>query len=357
MKHDPPKPAPAQPDASTSKASMPPPAVGRPFADFNAAAQQVLDTLKAASGMQLWMITRVVGGDQIVLLAEHTAEQTAEQTAEHTSGDSTKGSPKGFGVGPGQVLPWGTSLCRVMAAGRGPHIAPSVAEVPAYAAAVNGRKAGVQAYVGMPLRHADGQLLGTLCAFDTRPQPETLRALEPHVHLKARLLATLLVLELEGLEHQRRTERAQVAAGVDALTGLANRRAWDEALEREEARCRRYGQPACVVVVDLDGLKQVNDTRGHLAGDELLRACAHQLRQHARSGDLIARLGGDEFAVLLVECTAEGGQRELARLRRELGSAGIAASAGLGVRRPEVGLATAWQEADEAMYREKRSRH
>ena len=353
-------PAPMQPGAPSSQLT-----VGKPFADFNTAAQQVLDTLKDASGMQLWMITRVVGEKQIVLLAQDHDDSAGVDSLNGSMKGSMKGSARssvegsggGFGVVTGQVLPWETSLCQAMVAGQGPHIAPSVAEVPAYAAAPNGREAGVRAYVGVPLRRADGQLLGTLCAFDTRPQPETLRALEPDVHLKARLLATLLVLELEGVEHQRRAERAQIAAGVDALTGLANRRAWDEALKREEARCRRYGQAACVVVVDLDGLKEVNDTRGHLAGDELLRSCAHQLRQHARSGDLIARLGGDEFAVLLVECAGEGGQRELHRLRRGLQSAGIAASAGLGVRRPEGGLVTAWQQADEAMYREKHAQH
>ena len=244
-----------------------------------------------------------------------------------------------------------------MVTGQGPTIAPDISQVPAYAAASNGRPAGVRAYVGVPLRRADGQLLGTLCAFDTRAQPQTLRHLEPHVHLKARLLATVLVLELQSLEHQRRTERAQLAAGLDALTALANRRAWDQALVREEARCRRYGHSACVVVLDLDGLKEVNDTRGHLAGDELLRSCAQQLRRHARRGDLIARLGGDEFAVLLIECSPAGGQRELARLRQALHTAGIAASAGLGVRDPGQGLTSAWQAADAAMYRDKHDRH
>ena len=315
-------------------------AVGTPFPDFTAAAQDVLAVLKAHSGMQLWMITRVVGDEQIVMVAQGPPED----------------SPEGTGPPPGQVLPWDSSLCQAMVAGQGPTIAPSLAEVPAYAYAANGRRAGVHAYVGVPLRRGDGHLLGTLCAFDTRPQPPSLRHLEPHVHLKARLLATLLVLELQGQEHQRLAERAQVAAGVDGLTGLANRRAWDEALAREEARCRRHGQSACVVVLDLDGLKEVNDTRGHVAGDDLLRSCAQHLREHARTGDLIARLGGDEFAVLLVECTPEGGRRELDRLREVLRTAGIAASAGLGVRRGERDLTTAWQEADAAMYRAKRSR-
>ena len=325
-----------------SEATRPQPAagsaglIGTPFADFTAAAEDMLAALKARSGMQLWMVTRVVADEQVVLVTQDHADSITAV--------------------PGQVLPWDSSLCHAMVAGHGPSIAPSVAEVPAYAAAMNGRRAGVQAYVGVPLRREDGQLLGTLCAFDTRPQPSTLHHLRQDVHLKARLLATLLVLELEKQEHQRLAERAQVAAAVDVLTGLANRRAWNEALAREDARCHRHGQSACVVVVDLDRLKEVNDTHGHLAGDELLRSCAQHLRAHARTGDLIARLGGDEFAVLLVECTLDGGRRELTRLREGLQAAGISASTGLGVRQPGGDLNAAWQDADAAMYRDKHSR-
>ena len=312
------------------------PTTGAPFADFRAAARRALEVLRASSGMQLWMVTRAAGDEQVVLVAEEGA------------GD--------LGAALGTVLPWSSSLCRVMVAGGGPTVAPVVADVPAYAAAVTGRRAGVRSYVGAPLRRADGRLFGTLCAFDTRPQPESLRALEEHVHLKARMLATLLELELRAEEERRRADLARTAASLDPLTGVANRRAWDEVLAQEEARCRRYGHPACVVVLDLDDFKEVNDARGHAAGDDVLRRCAAQLRTQARAGDLVARLGGDEFGLLLLECDAAGGQRELERLRAALEAAGVAVSAGLGVRAADGALAAAWTDADAAMYRDKRRR-
>ncbi|WP_432570188.1 GGDEF domain-containing protein [Kineococcus sp. SYSU DK005] len=306
---------------------------GIAFPDFLSAARATLARLHADSGLQLWMITRVVGDEQLVLL--------------------THGHRGPLNAAPGQARAWQSSLCQAMVAGGGPSIAPNTAQVGAYAQAADGPRAGVHAYAGAPLRGVRGELLGTVRGVDGRAQPPALQHLHPQLHLSARLLATVLVLELQAHQQQRRTERAQIAAGVDALTDLANRRVWDQSLTREEARCQRYGQPACVVVLDLDGLKQVNDTRGHAAGDALLRACARQLREHARAGDLIARLGGDEFAVLLIACDERGGRAELARLRAGLAAAGIAASAGLGVRRSGGDLAAAWHEADAAMYRSK----
>ena len=91
---------------------------------------------------------------------------------------------------------------------------------------------------------------------------------------------------------------------VDPLTGLMNRRALERDLRRERARATRYGHRFALMVIDIDGLKAVNDTEGHLAGDLYLRSLAEALRQVLRSGDVAYRIGGDEFVVLLPE-TAE----------------------------------------------------
>jgi len=100
----------------------------------------------------------------------------------------------------------------------------------------------------------------------------------------------------------------------DALTGLLNRRAFDEALRGRMAQAARNRRPGAVVYVDLDNFKVVNDTRGHSAGDAALKAVAALLVENSRSGDLVARLGGDEFALWLDETQPVGAEHKAATL-------------------------------------------
>src|SRR5262249_22977136 len=94
----------------------------------------------------------------------------------------------------------------------------------------------------------------------------------------------------------------------DEVTGLYNRRFFTIRLEEEVSRYRRFDHPVSVVLLDLDGLKEINDEQGHAAGDETLRGIADILVKHSRGINVICRYGGDEFAVLLVE-TPKGGAR------------------------------------------------
>lgn len=95
------------------------------------------------------------------------------------------------------------------------------------------------------------------------------------------------------------TVTARAHARTDALTGAANRRAWDETLPQELERARRHRLPVAVAIIDLDEFKRFNDTHGHAAGDRHLAACVSAWRRCLRPYDLLARLGGEEFAVLL----------------------------------------------------------
>lgn len=304
------------------------------FPDFSSAAQAVLAFTHARLGFDLWMVTRTEGDDWIVLQAE-----------DH-----------GYGVTPGTVFRWADTVCSRMADGRGPHIAPHTAAVPAYAEAPIGRQVPIGAYIGVPLNRDDGSLFGTLCAIHPTPQPEHITAELPLIKLLAGLLSTVLKAELELARELRRAEHAQAEARIDALTGLYNRRGWDQQLAAEEQRCRRYGHPACVVVVDLDGLKRVNDNDGHAAGDALIGRAAQALRGAVRIHDVVARLGGDEFAVLGTECDRSGAQALARRLRAALTAHDVAASLGLAMRDPGRGLAQAQDEADHAMYADKHAR-
>jgi diguanylate cyclase (GGDEF)-like protein len=109
-------------------------------------------------------------------------------------------------------------------------------------------------------------------------------------------------------------EAAERMARIDALTGLENRRAFDEAFPRALARGRRSGHPLTLVLADLDGFKQVNDLHGHLAGDAVLTAVAATLRLHARATDRAFRWAGDEFALLLEDTDQQTAAQVCSRL-------------------------------------------
>lgn len=104
----------------------------------------------------------------------------------------------------------------------------------------------------------------------------------------------------------------------DALTGLANRRAFDLALVREIDRVARSGEPALLLTLDIDHFKKVNDTWGHAAGDEVLRAVAAALQDCVRPMDLVARTGGEEFAIILPNCGAAFGLAVAERVRERV---------------------------------------
>ncbi|MEX1178946.1 MAG: sensor domain-containing diguanylate cyclase [Nitriliruptor sp.] len=262
-----------------------------------------------------------------------------------------------YGLGPGASVPWSESLCERMVAGAGPRIAPDAETVPAYAERAAGLDLAIGAYVGIPIRDPrDGELFGTLCGIDPAIHGEELERQRPLLDVLAGLLAMVLDADVERTAMAREIERVELLAATDALTGLHNRRGWDRFLALEEARYRRFGDAGAVLVFDLDELKPVNDIEGHAAGDELLRATAHTLRDHARDTDFLARLGGDEFGLLAARTRSERIGDLVERLRAALDGAGVACSIGAAAYELEDGLAGAWDRADRAMYDDKAAR-
>jgi diguanylate cyclase (GGDEF)-like protein len=110
------------------------------------------------------------------------------------------------------------------------------------------------------------------------------------------------------------------AAVTDQLTGILNRRGFTDSAERELERARRYGHPLALAYVDVRGLKAVNDSEGHPAGDRLLREVALLLSQSARKHDIVGRMGGDELAVLLAEQAAPGAAAMSRRVQAQVPS-------------------------------------
>jgi diguanylate cyclase (GGDEF)-like protein len=139
-------------------------------------------------------------------------------------------------------------------------------------------------------------------------------AARPEVAAGPTWLVVMGTASVTGVVTQSLVLRIRELARDDPLTGVLNRRGWEEALGRELPRSMRSGAPVCVALVDLDGLKTINDTQGHDAGDEVLQEMVKTLRAVLRPGDALGRLGGDEFAVLLPGCDAQMSEGVLARM-------------------------------------------
>ena len=211
----------------------------------------------------------------------------------------------------------------------------------------------------VPLELPDGSVFGALCALGAAGDDEHV----VHARRVAEVLSTVLAAEWEAHTaaeraemETRRADRAGEEALVDSLTGAANRRGWDRAVEAEERRRRRYGGPASVIVVDVDDLGAINEAHGHLGGDLMLRMVADALDEASRDSDTVARIGDDEFALLALDCDEPHLRIVVSRLRRALGRQGVGASVGGASRRPGVGLLAAWSEAMDLMNADKARR-
>lgn len=152
-------------------------------------------------------------------------------------------------------------------------------------------------------------------------------------------------------------ERLQYLTIKDDMTGLLNRRGWEECLQREESRANRNPEQLfAVAIIDIDGLKEINDTQGHYAGDRLLMNAAQAISESVRSIDHVARLGGDEFAILFVDHESEETQATMQRIETALLKVSVMASWGIAIRESDRGLLGAMKEADKRMYQMKTQR-
>jgi diguanylate cyclase (GGDEF)-like protein len=163
------------------------------------------------------------------------------------------------------------------------------------------------------------------------------------------------------LEFKAYLDVCEEAAFTDHLTGLANRRRFERQLEREVGRTLRFGHPFSLLMIDIDNFKILNDSFGHDAGDDAIRALSKVLREGTRGIDLAARIGGEEFAVLLVETSQQGGIEVAERLRLAIRSlelpSGGQMTASFGVAECATDAQTAadlLKAADVALYEAKR---
>lgn len=203
----------------------------------------------------------------------------------------------------------------------------------------------------------------------TLPPPEAGAARSSHALIFSSralvLAATFAIASLGRRFEDRQSERLEFLARHDPLTGLVNRREFEERLQLALARCRRYDRHLALLFIDLDGFKRVNDRHGHGVGDDVLRWVGRTIQERTRDTDVAGRIGGDEFLVLLEDTGTEKdagtyARRLLERLERATESLPadvvIRASIGVAVYPEDAGDAEGLtRTADAAMYRAKRA--
>jgi diguanylate cyclase (GGDEF)-like protein len=178
----------------------------------------------------------------------------------------------------------------------------------------------------------------------------------------ALLRADIRRLRADLAEAQKRIAELEARADVDPLLDILNRRGFERELSRAISHVGRYGTPAALMFIDLDGFKAVNDRHGHAAGDALLKAVAAELTAHVRASDVVGRLGGDEFGVLmwhLAPPLANARAKHLEQLIERVTvshSSAVGASAGIVPLSAGVSPAALIDAADRAMYARKRER-
>lgn len=162
----------------------------------------------------------------------------------------------------------------------------------------------------LPLENPASGVAGVLALWSAEPAP-----IDPEQVEILQVVTPYAAMQLHQLYLYR---PLQDFAERDPLTGLYNRRVFDERIEAEDARFQRYGRSTALLVLDIDHFKRINDTYGHEAGDAALRALAGVIRSAIRGTDLAARLGGEEFVVFLPETTLAGALEIAERLRRRV---------------------------------------
>lgn len=263
----------------------------------------------------------------------------------------------------------GRTFCHYALLSPGPLLLDDVCALPGFADVPTVQTLGVRAYAGVPLVTPEGLVLGSFCAVDIQPRSWTARDVEvltelAHATMReitlrqalTRLSEANRLLSEEMLKVGVLNERLSELAHTDALTGLFNRRAYDQHLAREWRRVQRNGAFLSVLLIDADHFKAVNDQHGHAVGDQVLQVLAGLLQDGAREIDVAARIGGEEFAVLLADTDAASAVRVAERIRRQIAQAeampvaGVTVSIGVATLRagePPEGLQ---HRADQALY-------
>lgn len=275
-----------------------------PFASLQDAIQHLLSRMQSQTPLKTWVFSEVVGNDWKILACVDPV----------------------FNLQVGHVIPWSDSVCWRMLLADGPLYAGNLGTVPDFAAAPIVRELGLNSYFGLPLA-ISGHMQGMLCGFAREEVGHDLAQHVPLADTVGRTILTFWQQKLRRDADRSKLDQLRREAVTDPLTGLLNRRGLRNHIRRVRPDDSAL-EPFAMIVVDLDGLKAVNDRFGHDAGDALITGAAQAMRSVLRVNDAVARIGGDEFSIYLP-------LREVAQLdemieRIEVGLASQNVSATLG---------------------------
>ncbi len=296
---------------------------------FSASAQRIVDYLNAHSPMPDWSVSRVAGGEQVHV---HVHDEGLLEV--------------------GLRVPWEETFCIRMLDGASRVVIDSLSD-PDYVDHPDA--VGIRAYAGFPIIDDDGTTFGTLCGVGAEPIASADDVDFELVALLGDLLSSQLAMSRSADRERRAAEIAEALAHRDALTGLTNRRGWDMLVADAQQRVDAYGDLVAVAVIDLDGLKAVNDAKGHNAGDELIRRAANAMTAVASSSDRVARHGGDEFAVLSNNVAVDELPAHFGIFLDAMAAHGVNASIGFSATGPGASVIDAFAHADAEMYATKRA--
>jgi len=219
-------------------------------------------------------------------------------------------------------------------------------------------------YLGYPVRWPNGDMFGTLCVFDSKPHRYTEKQERLMLQMRNMVEINLELLE-KNLELENLTKNLQYLANTDELTGIWNRRAFIAESNKELQRAQRTGRPTCLLMMDLDDFKDINDHFGHEVGDEVLKLFTHSILATKRAYDIFGRVGGEEFAMLLPETRKVEAVELAERLRRRVSEiffhkqqTDIAITVSIGVyelAKNDTTILAALSKADKVLYAAKRA--
>ncbi len=183
---------------------------------------------------------------------------------------------------------------------------------------------------------------------------EAERILQPTVELLSHISNAY-----EALQLQTNHLRTFAEARTDPLTGLCNRRALEECLSGEIARRKRYAEEFSIAIIDIDHFKNINDTQGHMVGDQIIKSVAQELDREARESDIVARFGGEEFVIVMPHSELSGAGITAERIRQQIEKncseiASVTVSMGIATAMDEDDAEGLMTRADEALYQAKR---